>query len=271
MKCSCGAPFILLIIFLKLPLSTLFAQHNGGQPGIDSLSFTRINGAYALSYLSDTRDILKLPLKWKTGQWLTAAAVTGAAIGMYAYDREIAGVFQRNRSEAVDFTSDNILEPAGSGLVTLPALAMLYGYGSVKKNDFARGLALSGARAYLLGSAAALALKHLTHRHRPYLDDPSNTRIWEGPLEWNPDCDAFPSRHTSASFALASFVASVYRDEKWGGVAAYALAGLIGLSRINDNEHWASDVFVGATIGVITGKQVYRSFYKSKKGVKLHQ
>jgi membrane-associated phospholipid phosphatase len=270
MKCSCSAPCLFLFVLYFILLCPLHSQDDGLRTKPDSLSFTRLSGAYALSYLTDTRDILKLPLKWENGHWITAAALTGAAIGLYSYDREIMNAFQRNRFKAGDFTSKSILEPAGSGLVTLPALALLYGYGSVKNNDFARGLALSGTKACLLGSAAAIALKHLTHRHRPFLDDPPNPRLWEGPLQWHPDCDAFPSRHTSASFAIASFIASVYGDKKWVGVAAYTLAGLIGLSRINENEHWASDVFVGATIGVITGNQVYRSFYKSSKAAKLH-
>ena len=34
----------------------------------------------------------------------------------------------------------------------------------------------------------------------------------------------------------------------------YSMAGLVGLSRIYDNRHWASDVFAGALLGTLTGR-----------------
>jgi membrane-associated phospholipid phosphatase len=42
------------------------------------------------------------------------------------------------------------------------------------------------------------------------------------------------------------------------GVPAYALAGLIAVSRLQRNAHYLSDVLAGATLGYIVGRTVVR-------------
>lgn len=65
---------------------------------------------------------------------------------------------------------------------------------------------------------------------------------------------SFPSGHTSAAFASASVIESNFG---WrAGAAAYAAAGFIGWTRVRDDQHWLSDVVIGATIGTIAGRTV---------------
>jgi len=45
--------------------------------------------------------------------------------------------------------------------------------------------------------------------------------------------------------------------------AVYSLASLVGLARLNDNEHWASDAFFGAAIGYFTAAAVLRYHKRS--------
>jgi len=42
------------------------------------------------------------------------------------------------------------------------------------------------------------------------------------------------------------------------GVSAYVLASGIGLSRVERNKHYLSDVLAGATLGIIVGRTVTR-------------
>ena len=78
-------------------------------------------------------------------------------------------------------------------------------------------------------------LKFLTMRNRP---DGSNKR-------------SFPSGHTSNSFLGATIIQNVYGEDI--GVPAYLLASITGLSRINDNKHYLSDVIFGAALGIGIG------------------
>ena len=58
---------------------------------------------------------------------------------------------------------------------------------------------------------------------------------------------SFPSGHTSVSFATAGVV---YRHlgKSWG-IPAFALATYVGLSRLQENKHYLSDVVAGAILG----------------------
>jgi membrane-associated phospholipid phosphatase len=54
-------------------------------------------------------------------------------------------------------------------------------------------------------------------------------------------------------------VASEYHDEPLVPLGAYGLATLVSWSRLNDDEHWASDVFFGSALGYGIGRLVYAS------------
>lgn len=69
--------------------------------------------------------------------------------------------------------------------------------------------------------------------------------------------DAFPSGHTATAFSLAAVIDASYGPDRPAvGIAAYALATGVGLTRMVEHEHWASDVFAGAVIGYLCGHQV---------------
>ena len=50
---------------------------------------------------------------------------------------------------------------------------------------------------------------------------------------------------------------------------SYGLAGLAGLSRIYDNKHWASDVFLGAALGTVIGKAVVKLNETRREGSRV--
>jgi len=70
--------------------------------------------------------------------------------------------------------------------------------------------------------------------------------------------DSFPSGHTSIAFSMATILGEAY-DIKW---ITYPLALLSGLSRIQQNTHWVSDVFAGGLLGHLEARQIlYRHGY----------
>ena len=88
--------------------------------------------------------------------------------------------------------------------------------------------------------------------------------VWTGALKFSlhrqrPDGSDFyslPSGHTSTAFSLATVTQQHFGWK--AGVPAYLAAAGIGLSRIESNKHYLSDVLAGATIGVIVGRTVTR-------------
>ena len=65
---------------------------------------------------------------------------------------------------------------------------------------------------------------------------------------------AWPSGHTSSSFAMAAVLDKYYGH--WVGFPAYGLAGFVGFERMDDREHFFSDVLFGAVLGYVVGSTV---------------
>ena len=103
----------------------------------------------------------------------------------------------------------------------------------------------------------------LTGRQRPFVADGEDH--WFGPARFFSAIrgrhgrrlyGSFPSGHSAAAFALATVVALQYRHRAWVPVMAYTIAAGVGLSRMTMDQHWASDVVVGAVIGHLVARLV---------------
>jgi len=70
------------------------------------------------------------------------------------------------------------------------------------------------------------------------------------------DYYGWPSGHASSSFCVASVLHEYYGWQV--GVPAYLLAAYVGASRVDDRRHNLSDVWFGATIGLVVGHSVAR-------------
>lgn len=65
--------------------------------------------------------------------------------------------------------------------------------------------------------------------------------------------NSFPSGHTATAFMAATILHKEYglTRSAWYSVAGYSVAGATAIGRILNNRHWASDVLVGAGVGMI--------------------
>jgi len=65
---------------------------------------------------------------------------------------------------------------------------------------------------------------------------------------------AWPSGHTSSSFAAAAVLDEFYGPKV--GIPAYLTASLVGWRMMDTGDHWASDVLFGAVLGWTVGHTV---------------
>jgi membrane-associated phospholipid phosphatase len=134
---------------------------------------------------------------------------------------------------------------------------------------------LLATEALITSAAWVQLIKHLTGREDPsasYTYSKKAGGQWWGPFaQYDQDLpvyksvtsfDAFPSGHTAAAFSIATVFASQYENTKAIPIISYSMATLVGVSRLTEHAHWASDVFVGGLIGYVCGKQVVNRFNK---------
>jgi membrane-associated phospholipid phosphatase len=140
----------------------------------------------------------------------------------------------------------------------------LYAAGRIAKNRKLASLGLHGTEALVLGDLGAGLLKGLVGRQRPFVTplDPNSYRLGRGFRGGN-DFRSFPSGHSVAAFAAAAAVTSetTRNDPHSTWIVApilYGGAALVGVSRMYNNQHWASDVLIGAGIGTFAGLKVVR-------------
>jgi len=70
--------------------------------------------------------------------------------------------------------------------------------------------------------------------------------------------NSFPSGHTAQAFAAAAFMAKEFGYKSiWYSVGAYSIATSVGVLRVMNDRHWASDVLAGAGIGILSTEIAY--------------
>lgn len=144
------------------------------------------------------------------------------------------------------------------------------------KNEKGVQTSLLATQAMITSGIWTQIIKQLTGRERPkasYIFSQIEGGRWHGPLsrffEKSADnrsvfsYDAFPSGHTATAFSIATVYATQYRDHKVVPVLFYTAATLVGISRLTEHEHWGSDVFAGALLGYLSGKQVVKHYNKT--------
>jgi len=107
----------------------------------------------------------------------------------------------------------------------------------------------------LIMAAAVYSLKYSTHVERP---DGS-------------DNQSFPSTHVAQAFVAAVFIDKELRSKSiLFPIAGYAIASAVGVMRILNNDHWTSDVLIGAGIGMLSMHAAYWTHrYKWGKSLTL--
>jgi membrane-associated phospholipid phosphatase len=135
-------------------------------------------------------------------------------------------------------------------------------YGVIFKSNKVKTTTLLATQSYLAAGAMSYAVKFLGGRQRPNADVPDpNNMVWNGPSSHSLE-SSFPSGHTTAAFSAATVFAQEYKDQILIPVIAYSAATLVGISRISQNAHWLTDVFAGAALGYVTGKQVSNNYHR---------
>lgn len=211
----------------------------------------RFNKYYFKKYWTDAKTIVTFPVRWKDSDWTKLGAFVAAEVGMSFADQPIKDFAQAHRDENLTWVSRNVLEHFGSEH-SIIVMSGLFTYGLVFKNQKCQSTGLLAFESFVMASLVTRVPKTLIGRERPDNWQGHGPYTFNGPFGGN----SFPSGHTTASFAVASVIATQFRDIKWVPYASYGIATMAGLSRVYDNKHWFTDVVAGATVGIVIGNMV---------------
>jgi membrane-associated phospholipid phosphatase len=219
-------------------------------------------GASANAQVQDTIN-KKTPLFTGKDALLIGVFAIGTAavapIDMQIASRLQDSATQENRFLHTAATGFRLLGDPGSIITG----SVIYAAGRVGGNARVQSLGLHSVESIVFADMLAGVIKWTAGRQRPYADikNPHNFQLWRG---FSDDkYRSFPSGHTVTAFAFAS---TVTRESQffWPhagflvGTIFYGGASLVGVSRIYNNMHWASDVVAGAAIGTIMGLHVVK-------------
>lgn len=204
---------------------------------------------YAGYLMSDALRIGAAPAWWKTGDWLEAGLLAAGTGTLVWQDENIRDAFQRNRTNTTNRISD-VFNFFG-GPVAAPALAGAFAAGVVFKKPGLQATAVDGWEASFFALSWCEFIKVAASRARPF----QNEGVWR--REGFSASSSFPSGHTTLAFALATTVSSHY-PKLWVKMASYGMAAGVGLARMNDDKHFASDVLVGAALGTAVAHTIFK-------------
>lgn len=206
----------------------------------------------SLEHLSETSDFVLESAKANAVGWKTTVIggtkdtfskrdnvvalllAGGASVAMHAgdADKKIADNFADHH--IFQDSTDESLNIIGHPWTQLGASALWYAVSSQRQDELSKQRAKVMIAALSVTGVVTMGLKAVRQNEAP------NGKDW-----------AWPSGHTSSSFAVASMLDEFYGPKV--GIPAYALASLIAYRMMDTGDHWASDVVFGATLGWVVG------------------
>jgi membrane-associated phospholipid phosphatase len=237
---------------------------------------TKINfKTYFILLGSDFKQQVTAPFHLTKRDWLNIGKFGVVAVGVGLAEQPIQrfALNVRTNSDKVARVSNYVTHfGAQYEAITLGTLAA---YGILFKNEKLKNSTLLATQACITSVALHYVVKEVSGRQRPTYIDPEQGEprpTFRGPFR-KPFVNAsgekvsssFPSGHTTLAFAAATVYAMEYRDKPLVRVIAYSAASLVGMSRITENRHWATDVLSGAALGYLCGRQVVNNYHRFAK------
>src|SRR5437660_2477292 len=218
----------------------------GDLPGVyPTAGFGRGFHGLARDCLGDQEQIWTSPakLRFSDSEWLVP--LSGITAGLFVTDRDFSKHLSQNPSTVSHYKT---LSNAGVGALIGGAGGMwLLGHVSHHEHWSETGF-LSGEAA-LNSLVAVESFKYTLRRQRPYQGDGNGSFFQSSGT-------SFPSEHAAAAWSVAGVIAHEYPGPLTK-IMAYGLASLVSVSRVKAQQHFPSDVVVGAMIGNLIAQNIY--------------
>ncbi|MBN1469125.1 MAG: phosphatase PAP2 family protein [Fusobacteriaceae bacterium] len=195
------------------------------------------------------------------GNYAEAGAVflVGGLMANTNVDQWIRDEYQTKIRNNPEYGTDEINEQSaidktfGEGKIIIPVALTAKFLGAISGADFIETWGDSTSRAYLVGFPSLLLLQRVTGGSRPAEQTSDETSNWN---YFNDDNGV--SGHAYMG-SVPFIVAANMSDSKIAKGFFYVASTLTGLSRINDDAHFTSQVILGWYLGYASVKSVFNT------------
>jgi membrane-associated phospholipid phosphatase len=221
--------------------------------------------ATAVAQATSVSQPRRVPLFTRDDAYL-GGLVLVSTVALWPLDSKIAEALQKPNRQAnrlFQNLSRDVRVIAVPGAVIIGT--SMYVAGRLAHSPWMADVGLHGEEALLAGDIVTTAIKWTAGRGRPFAEGdtiPHDFELLRG-LRKGRDFSSFPSGHALAAFSAAAAVtnemAHWWKQGEWYvGPVLYAGATAVAVSRLYNNQHWASDVIMGAGIGIFAGNKIVR-------------
>lgn len=216
--------------------------------------------SYLKSYPGNILALAKSPAQWKRDDWFQFGGSV-VLIGAFIPMDEVLNIPFENWQTNFGNTFGEVGDVMGGLPFQFGLTGAALGVGAVTKNKKWQDFALDNLQAQLFTGGITFITKELFHRARPETGE--GAFAWYGPFKGTGN-KSFFSGHTSLSFSTATMIFLHTGKKWWVGLISYSLASAVGLSRMQQQKHWASDVVAGAIVGTATSQFIYQQQQKRR-------
>lgn len=199
--------------------------------------------------------------------------VAGATLGTAAltrFDVPMARLFGDSAFHArhPGFTSAAKRASVVTETVLMLTGGTVYGIARLRRDDGTADVALHATESVASAALFIQVVRGALGRARPYVSDSAAKPRDSDPYDFEPfhgftsfDYRSFPSMHAMASVAVAAALSTEMRERATPHRAVlspllYVGAAMPALARLYLDEHWTSDIALGAFLGAFAGQKV---------------
>jgi len=219
-----------------------------------------INSVYAQNYVyngvqfyNETKEYFKAPINWQAKDFIILSSVAASTYLLMQTDENLNNyvVKSGNENKTIIYETARVFgEPYFSPIIG----TILLINGSVTDNNSNKRLGFEILQSIFYSGVTSGFVKICFGRSRPYQS--------LGNSDFHPFSSfddsklSLPSGHTTLSFALFTTLSLNSKNDVMK-VIYFVPALFTAASRVAQNKHWLSDVFLGATIGYFTARFVH--------------
>ncbi|MGK9476044.1 phosphatase PAP2 family protein [Melioribacter sp. OK-6-Me] len=237
--------------FLFLSVHILFSQ-NANPYNLDQ-------------FAKETTDFIKVPFNANKNDFLILGIISAGTYLSMQIDQPVRDVVLKNQKYHSSLPMK--FGKMWGELYMAPAIALLTGlYGNLSGNKTYSKIGFEIAQTILYSGMITGFIKIAAGRARPFTDKGSS--FYKPFTFFNDDYHSLPSGHATLAFGLST-VLSNNTESDYLKILFYLPAILTTISRVYHDNHWTSDVLLGAAVGYFTARWIYNKHHNYNSNTKI--